>query len=93
AKFWVHVDQEEQLRRFQAREQNPRKQWKLNEEDWRNREKWKLYEDAVNEMFLRTHAPKSPWTLIEGNCKRFARIKALDVVIAAIERGIADKSR
>ena len=44
-------------------------------------------------MFLRTHAPKSPWTLIEGNCKRFARIKALDVVIAAIERGIADKSR
>ena len=93
AKFWVHVDQEEQLRRFQAREQNPRKQWKLNEEDWRNREKWKPYEDAVNEMFLRTHAPKSPWTLIEGNCKRFARIKALDVVIAAIERGIADKSR
>ena len=54
-------------------------------------EKWKPYEDAVNEMFLRTHAPKTPWTLIEGNCKRFARIKALDVVIEAIEKAIAEK--
>ena len=93
AKFWVHIDQEEQLKRFKAREQNSRKQWKLNEEDWRNREKWKPYEDAVNEMFLRTHAPKTPWTLIEGNCKRFARIKALDVVIEAIEKAISEKSR
>lgn len=93
AKFWVHISQEEQLKRFKAREQNSRKQWKLNDEDWRNREKWKLYEDAVNEMFLRTHAPKTPWTLIEGNCKRFARIKALDVVIEAIEKAIAEKSR
>ena len=92
AKFWVHIDQEEQLKRFKAREQNSRKQWKLNDEDWRNREKWKPYEDAVNEMFLRTHAPKTPWTLIEGNCKRFARIKALDVVIDAIEKAIAEKS-
>ena len=93
AKFWVHINQEEQLKRFKAREQNSRKQWKLNDEDWRNREKWKPYEDAVNEMFLRTHAPKTPWTLIEGNCKRFARIKALDVVIEAIEKAIAEKSR
>jgi len=93
AKFWVHIDQEEQLKRFKAREQNSRKQWKLNDEDWRNREKWKPYEDAVNEMFLRTHAPKTPWTLIEGNCKRFARIKALDVVIEAIEKAISEKSR
>ena len=92
-KFWVQIDQDEQLRRFQAREQNARKKWKLNEEDWRNREKWKPYEDAVNEMFLRTHASKAPWTIIEGNCKRYARIKALDVVIDAIETKIAEKSK
>ena len=51
-KFWVQIDQEEQLRRFQAREKNPRKKWKLNQEDWRNREKWQPYEEAVNEMFF-----------------------------------------
>lgn len=90
-KFWVHIDKDEQLKRFKAREDNPHKRWKLHEEDWRNREKWDLYEAAAEEMFLRTHAPKSPWTIIEGNCKRYARIKALDVVINVIEKKIADK--
>ena len=92
-KFWVHIDPVEQLNRFKAREGNPKKGWKLNEEDWRNREKWKSYGEAVEEMFLRTHSPKAPWTIIEGNCKRYARIKALDVVIKAIEEKIAYKSR
>ena len=92
-KFWVHIDPDEQLRRFRAREKNPRKKWKLNEEDWRNREKWKPYEEAVNEMFLRTHASKAPWTIVEGNCKRYARIKALDTVIGAIEKKIREKGR
>ena len=87
-KFWVHIDKEEQLRRFRAREVSPHKRWKLHEEDWRNREKWDLYESAVEEMFLRTHAPKAPWTVIEGNCKRHARVKALDIVIDAIEKKI-----
>ena len=91
-KFWVHIDKNEQLKRFKAREENPHKRWKLHEEDWRNREKWDLYEEAAEEMFLRTHAPKSPWTIIEGNCKRYARIKALDVVIEAIEKKIAEKT-
>lgn len=91
-KFWVHIDKDEQLKRFKAREENPHKRWKLHEEDWRNREKWDLYEAAAEEMFLRTHAPKSPWTIIEGNCKRYARIKALDVVIDAIDKKIAEKS-
>ena len=67
------------------------KKMKLNQEDWRNREKWQPYEEAVEEMFLRTHADHAPWTIIEGNCKRFARIKALDTVIDAIEKKIADK--
>ena len=92
-KFWVHIDPKEQLNRFQARKENSRKKWKLNEEDWRNREKWKPYEQAVEEMFLRTHTSHAPWTIIEGNCKRYARIKALDVVIAAIEKKIAEKSK
>ena len=91
-KFWVHIDKDEQLKRFKAREENPHKRWKLHEEDWRNREKWDLYEEAAEEMFLRTHAPKSPWTIIEGNCKRYARIKALEVVIEAIEKKIAEKT-
>ena len=90
-KFWMHVDKDEQLRRFQAREENPKKRWKLHEEDWRNREKWDAYEAAVEETFLRTHTPCAPWTIIEGNCKRHARIQALDVVIAAIEARIAEK--
>jgi polyphosphate kinase 2 (PPK2 family) len=89
-KFWMQIDQEEQLRRFKAREKIPQKRWKLNDEDWRNRDKWNVYEEATEEMFLRTHTPYAPWTIVEGNCKRHARIKALDVVIAAIEARIAE---
>jgi len=90
-KFWLQIDKDEQMNRFKAREKDPAKQWKLNEEDWRNREKWDRYEEATEEMFLRTHTPYAPWTIIEGNCKRYARIKALDVVIAAIEARIAEE--
>ena len=90
-KFWVHIDKDEQLKRFEARKENPAKLWKLHEEDWRNREKWNLYEKAAEEMFLRTHTPFAPWTIIEGNCKRHARIKAMDVVIEAIEKKIDEK--
>ena len=82
-KFWIQIDKKEQLKRFHAREADPRKRWKLNDEDWRNREKWDVYAEAVDEMFLRTHTPFAPWTIIEGNCKRHARIQALDTVIEA----------
>ena len=58
-KFWIHIDQDEQLKRFKARELNPSKRWKLGDEDWRNREKWKPYERATNDMFLRTHTSLS----------------------------------
>ena len=87
-KFWMHIDKDEQLRRFKAREENPAKSWKLHEEDWRNRDKWDRYEEAAEEMFLRTHNSHAPWTIVEGNCKRHARIQALDVVIEAIEAKI-----
>ncbi|MFP6899294.1 MAG: polyphosphate:AMP phosphotransferase, partial [Opitutales bacterium] len=84
-KFWLQIDPHEQLRRFRSREHDSRKRWKLSDEDWRNREKWPQYEESVEEMVRRTHTSWAPWTLVESNCKRHARIKALDTVIAAIE--------
>lgn len=84
-KFWMQIDKDEQERRFKARQENPEKQWKITEEDWRNREKWDQYEDAVNEMLIRTSTPKAPWIVVEGNCKYYARIKVLETVVEAIE--------
>lgn len=84
-KFWMQIDKDEQERRFKARQESPEKQWKITEEDWRNREKWEQYEEAVNEMLIRTSTPKAPWIVVEGNCKYYARIKVLETVVGAIE--------
>jgi polyphosphate kinase 2 (PPK2 family) len=84
-KFWIHISQDEQLRRFEERQRNPLKNWKITDEDWRNREKWDQYKAAVDEMLYRTSTPYAPWTIIEGNCKLYARIKALSTVEKAIE--------
>ncbi|QBQ53159.1 polyphosphate:AMP phosphotransferase [Nitrosococcus wardiae] len=78
-KYWLHISQEEQLRRFKEREKTPYKQFKITEEDYRNREKWEEYQAAANEMIARTHTPYAPWYLIEGNDKRFTRIKVLKI--------------
>ena len=85
-KCWLHIDAAEQLKRFKEREADPNKQWKITEEDWRNREKWGLYEQAIQEMFFRTSTRTAPWTVIESNCKYFARIKTLETVIHALEQ-------
>ena len=85
-KFWLHITPEEQLRRFEEREKIAYKRWKLTDEDWRNREKWDLYEPAVQEMVERTSTFDAPWTLVEGNCKRFARLKVLRTVSEALEK-------
>ncbi len=85
-KFWLHIDQEEQLRRFEERQNTPSKSYKITEEDWRNRERWSSYETAVDEMLLRTSTTYAPWIVIESNDKYFARIKALKSVIAAAEK-------
>ncbi|MCC6546942.1 polyphosphate:AMP phosphotransferase [Candidatus Sumerlaeota bacterium] len=90
-KFWLHVTQEEQLRRFQARDLDPHKRYKMNEEDWRNRDKWTAYEQAVNDMIARTSTADAPWTIIEGNCKRHARVRAMQAVIAALEKAVGKK--
>lgn len=85
-KFWLQIDKEEQERRFRARMEDPDKQWKITDEDWRNREKWELYEEAVNEMLLKTSTPYAPWIVVEGNCKYYARIKVLETVVSEIEK-------
>ena len=85
-KFWIHIDPDEQLRRFNARQETEYKRWKITDEDWRNREKWDEYQAAVEEMLLRTSTPHAPWTVAESNCKWFARVKVLETVCDAIEK-------
>jgi AMP-polyphosphate phosphotransferase len=87
-KFWLQVDQQEQLRRFEERQQLPDKQWKITDEDWRNRGKWRQYERAVIDMLERTSTAHAPWTILEANCKLYARIKALKTVAESLERGL-----
>ncbi|MFP4494822.1 MAG: polyphosphate:AMP phosphotransferase [Halochromatium sp.] len=89
-KFWLHVSEDEQLRRFQDRENTPYKQYKITDEDWRNREKWPLYKVAVNEMIARTSTEYAPWTLVEGNDKPFARIKVLKTVCDRLRAALND---
>lgn len=89
-KFWMHIDKDEQERRFRERQENPEKQWKITDEDWRNREKWDQYEDSVNEMLLRTSTDYAPWVVVEGNDKYYARIKVLSAVVNAIEERLKE---
>ncbi|KRW59831.1 polyphosphate:AMP phosphotransferase [Pseudomonas sp. TTU2014-080ASC] len=84
-KFWLSIDQDTQLKRFKEREKIPFKRFKITEEDWRNREKWPLYRDAVGDMVDRTSTGIAPWTLVEANDKRFARVKVLRTINQAIE--------
>ncbi len=84
-KYWVHITKDEQLERFKAREQIPHKRWKLTEEDWRNREKWDDYNWAVNDIVEHTSTNAAPWVLVEGNDKRFARIKVISTFCDRLE--------
>ena len=92
-KFWLQISKEEQLARFKAREDTPYKRYKITDEDWRNREKWDDYRDAVNEMLTRTSAQHAPWNLIAGNDKRFARIQVLEIVTKALREALKAKSK
>ncbi|MHC4960416.1 MAG: polyphosphate:AMP phosphotransferase [Planctomycetota bacterium] len=76
-KFWIHIDKDEQLRRFKAREQTPFKKYKITEEDYRNRERWSAYERAINDMVMQTSTPRAPWTIVAGNDKRAARVQVV----------------
>lgn len=91
-KFWLQIDKEEQMRRFQQREEDQRKNWKITTEDWRNREKWDAYLPAVEEMISRTSTKDAPWIIIPSNDKRFARLYVLQKVIEAMEACLEEES-
>jgi len=84
-KFWLSIDKKEQLRRFKEREKVGYKRYKITEEDWRNREKWDSYAQAVHDMVDRTSTSKAPWTLVEANDKYFARVKVLETINDRLE--------
>jgi polyphosphate kinase 2 (PPK2 family) len=84
-KFWLHISMDEQLRRFEERRSVPYKAWKLTDEDWRNREKWSQYEEAVDEMVWRSSTDSAAWTSVEAEDKRFGRVKVLSTVVRRLE--------
>ncbi len=90
-KFWLQTDRDEQLARFTERQNNPEKNWKITDEDWRNREKWPRYEEAAEEMMLRTSTTYAPWTIVEANDKLYARIKILKKSVEAVEKALCLK--
>ena len=87
-KFWVQIDKDTQLERFTDRQNNPEKRWKITDEDWRNREKWDLYEEAVDEMLQKTSTTYAPWHILESVDKKYARIKALKIIVNELEKAL-----
>lgn len=85
-KFWLHIDKDEQMARFKRREEISYKQFKITEEDYRNREKWDDYQKAVNEMIARTSTSQAPWLLVEANHKYYARIKVIKAYCESLEK-------
>ena len=92
-KFWLQIDEETQLARFKERETDPLKKYKITEEDWRNREKWDLYDTAIDAMLEKTSTPIAPWIIVESNDKYYARVKILDAVIEKIRAGISKRKK
>lgn len=87
-KFWLQIDKDEQEKRFKERMENPDKQWKITDEDWRNREKWDQYRVAVDEMLMKTSTSYAPWIVIEANNKLYSRVKILETIADTIERAV-----
>lgn len=90
-KFWVDISPEEQLRRFRARQEDPSKQWKITDEDWRNRDKYPQYKAAVEDMFRLTSTEFAPWIILESDSKMYARIKALKIINDALEHRLREE--
>jgi polyphosphate kinase 2 (PPK2 family) len=85
AKFWLQISPDVQLQRFQERQENPAKAWKLTDEDWRNRDKLPQYQKAIDEMLLRTSTVIAPWTVVEANDKYYSRIKVLNTIVSLLQ--------
>ncbi|KAF5060363.1 Polyphosphate:AMP phosphotransferase [anaerobic digester metagenome] len=90
-KIWLEIGKDEQLRRFEERDADPMKQWKITEDDWRNREKWDFYGRAVDEMLFRTSTKAAPWTIVESNDKYYSRVKTLQTIAQAMESKLPKK--
>lgn len=88
-KFWLHISEEEQLRRFKQRENDPYKRWKITKDDWRNREKWGDYIEAAEEMFARTSTPYAPWFVIPGEDKLYSRIEVFKAIVEGVDKALA----
>ena len=85
-KFFVNIDKDTQLARFTARQKNPAKSWKITDEDWRNRDKWDKYTEAIHDMVEKTSTKAAPWIMVEGNSKKYARLKILQTIIAEADK-------
>lgn len=90
-KFWLHISKDEQMRRFREREKISYKSWKITDEDWRNREKWDLYKEAVEDMITMTSTEDVKWHVIPGNSKRYARLKVMEIIIEELEKAVRKK--
>jgi len=88
-KLYLHISKDEQLARFRLREGDPYKHWKITDEDWRNRKKWAMHNAAAEDMFEKTSTEAAPWTVIPGNFKWAARVKAVKTVLDAVEKALA----
>jgi polyphosphate kinase 2 (PPK2 family) len=87
-KFWLHISKEEQEKRFTARNDDIFKNWKLTDEDWRNRDKWDQYVTSVNDMLAQTNTKQAPWYIVPGNNKLEARIYVLETIIKEVKRNL-----
>ncbi|HWX95367.1 MAG TPA: UDP-galactose-lipid carrier transferase [Solirubrobacteraceae bacterium] len=87
-KLWLHVSEDEQLRRFRARERDPLKRWKLTGEDWRNLSRRADYEQAIEDMLAATDHDPAPWHVVPAESKPYARVSVLEIVIATIEQAL-----
>ncbi len=93
AKFWFQISKEEQLQRFEERQNDPYKSWKLTDEDWRNRDKWDVYLTAIEDMLLKTSTLNAPWTVVEGNDKYYARVKTLRTLVETVSKELQIKPK
>jgi len=85
-KFWLQIDKDEQLKRFTDRQNTPSKQWKITDEDWRNRSKWDEYEVAVDDMLQYTSTSFAPWHIIESQDKQYGRIQTLKIITDTLQK-------
>lgn len=90
-KYFIYVSKDEQLKRFESRQEDPYKRWKINDEDWRNREKWEQHNKAAEEMFKRTDQDWAPWVVVEGEYKLHARIKVIKHLVETCSKALGVK--